>query len=98
MSSHVDDMNDKSEQDSRIAFGAKRAAYYLDCSENNIRKYIQTGELPSFKLDGKRLILREDLIAFLKKKAGESANAEGLTAQPMAPEAALGEPKFNPYQ
>jgi excisionase family DNA binding protein len=56
-------------RDDRIAYDPEEAARLISRSRNSLYKFISSGELPSFKLGGKRLILRDELLAFIAKAA-----------------------------
>jgi len=56
-------------RDDRIAYSPEEAARLICRSRNSLYQYLSSGELPSFKLGGKRLILREDLLSFVRKAA-----------------------------
>jgi len=62
-------------RDERIAYGPEEAARLISRSRNSLYRYLSSGELPSFKLGGKRLILREELLAFIRKAAVGSKNS-----------------------
>jgi Helix-turn-helix domain len=51
--------------DDRLAFGINEAAAVSGICRNSIYKLLNTGTLPSRKIAGRRLILREDLVAVL---------------------------------
>jgi excisionase family DNA binding protein len=53
--------------DGRLAFQIPEAARIIGISRTSIYRRIQAGDLPSTLIGGRRLILREDLLALLQR-------------------------------
>jgi len=53
------------------------AGEQVDLGKSNIRKYVDSGELPSFKVGNRRLISHEALVQFVRK-----LEAAGYTPTP----------------
>lgn len=57
----------------------RRVARHLDCSESTVRDWILRGLLPAGKAGRRRVVAREDVLAFIKRPgvAGDVARAAG---------------------
>ena len=51
-----------------ISYNVKGAAQAIGVSFSTVRRWIDSGELPSFKLRGNRLVYREALETFMQQQ------------------------------
>jgi hypothetical protein len=56
----------------RTVLTVPETAWVLDCSPNTVWNLIATEQLPSFKLDRKRLLARETVEAFISESEAKS--------------------------
>ena len=61
----------------KVAYRAKELAAATGLSKSTIYRLLESGELPSFKFRGMRMVLRSDLDAWLARISGRDGSGQG---------------------